>query len=88
MLCKIPGTLLRFTNYQKEVSVDGVTVRDAIQQLVTKYPDLREVLFDGAGVMRQSHRLTLNGQMLRHEQDTREVSPSDKVEIVTIVAGG
>ena len=82
------GTLLRFVDYQKEISVEASTVRNAVEGLVVSQPNLKNMLLDGEGKVRAAHRLFLNAEQLFAEDMDRPVSPSDCVEIVTAIAGG
>ncbi|MFC7154851.1 ubiquitin-like small modifier protein 1 [Halomarina halobia] len=45
-----------------EVEFDGGTARDALWAFVDRYPRARDQLFDGAGDLRPSVRLTRDGE--------------------------
>ena len=44
---KIPTPLRQYTDNQAEIAVSGVTVGDALRDLVTRHPDLRQHLYNG-----------------------------------------
>ena len=50
---RVPGPLRRLTNGSAEVSVEGGTVKDALQNLDATYPGFRDRLYDDAGQLRQ-----------------------------------
>ena len=84
----LSGTLQKFARYQREHSVDAVTVREGIDSLVKNYPELSRALFDPAGQIRRAHMVFLNGNQLSSEQLTAEVGAKDEIEILTAIAGG
>jgi sulfur-carrier protein len=88
MKFKLAGNMLRFSNFQKEIEIAAVTVETAVQSLVEHCPDLRPVLLDGEGRVRQVHRLFLNGEMLPPHELGRQVGSQDEVAIITAIAGG
>ena len=83
MTFRFSGLLLRFTEFQREASIDAATVGDALRALVEVRPGLKPVLLDGGGQVRGSHRLFLNGEQLLADGLARPVAGSDTVEILT-----
>lgn len=88
MIVKVRGILLRFTDYQNEIEVDGKTVRDGLDQLTDMFPRLREVLMDREDTVRATHFIALNGEQLSEDELDREAAEDDRVDIVTAVSGG
>lgn len=88
MKFKLAGNLLRFSNFQKEIEIAAGTVEMAMQSLVECCPDLRPVLLDGEGRVRQVHRLFLNGEILPSHELGHQVGSQDEVAIITAIAGG
>jgi molybdopterin synthase sulfur carrier subunit len=88
MIVKVRGILLRFTDYQNEIEVDGKTVRDGLDRLTDMFPRLREVLMDREDVVRATHFIALNGEQLSEDELDRETAEDDRVDIVTAVSGG
>jgi sulfur-carrier protein len=88
VILKVRGILLRFTNYENEIEVACATVRDGLVQLTNRYTNLREVLMDREGAVRGMHLIALNGEQLAVGELDREVSPDDRVDIITAVSGG
>jgi len=88
MIIKVRGILLRFTNYENEIEVEGNTVREGLAQLVARYTSLHEVLADRDGAVRATHLIALNGEQLTLDELDRETVEDDRVDIVTAVSGG
>jgi sulfur-carrier protein len=82
------GTLLRFVNFQKNITIDAATANDALSMLSITYPKARQVIYDGDGKVRQVHQLFLNGKQLRAEDMNNTLKPSDQLDILTAIAGG
>lgn len=89
MVVKVRGILMRFTDYQREVTVGGDTVRAGLMDLCDKYPGLSDVLLDRGGDIRPTHLLALNGETLETPDDLeRPAADDDRVDIVTAISGG
>ncbi|MFF2045013.1 MoaD/ThiS family protein [Kitasatospora sp. NPDC058170] len=88
MIVKVRGILLRFTDYQNEIEVDGGTVREGLTALTERYPNLGEVLLDREGSVRATHLIALNGEKLTLDELDREATEDDRVDIVTAISGG
>jgi len=72
--------------FQDEFALDASTAREALTKLAAEYPQLRPVLFDEAGGVRKVHRLFLSSAPL--ENLDGPVAPTDRVEVITAIAGG
>lgn len=86
---RVPGPLRRLTNGSGEVSVEGGTVKDALQNLDAAYPGFRDRLYDDEGKLRQFINIYVNDSDIRFGQglDT-PVGERDELSIVPAVAGG
>ncbi len=82
------GNLLRFCQFRHEIDVGGATIQEGMNELVAQCPDLRPVLFDAQGRLRQAHRLFHNGDMIAHDDVARPSAPGDEIAILTAIAGG
>lgn len=82
------GTLLRFVNFQKNISIDAENANDALSKLTATYPQTRQVIYDGDGKVRQVHQLFLNGKQLRPDDMNATLKPTDQLDILTAIAGG
>ena len=88
MTVKVRGILMRFTDYQSEVTVGGDTVRAGLMDLCDKFPGLSDVLLDRTGEVRPTHLLALNGDTLTPDQLDSPAGDDDRVDIVTAISGG
>ncbi|WP_194837603.1 MoaD/ThiS family protein [Nocardia sp. XZ_19_369] len=82
------GMLLRFVDYDRTVDITAGTLSDALCQLRDRYPRLRPVLWDSSGNLVQVHRLVLNGSIVDGAAEDTPLQDTDRVEILTAVAGG
>jgi molybdopterin synthase sulfur carrier subunit len=87
MEVRFSGHLLRFTSYERTVTMDASTVGDALTSLRERFPQLGPVLWDGNGNLQRVHRLILNGEIISCDTG-RSLRDTDQLEFVTAVAGG
>lgn len=88
MTIVVSGNLRRFTGFESEVELDADSVPTALGQLVERFPQLRPVVLDSDGNLRQVHRLYLNGELLDRGDAGRALAPNDELGILTAIAGG
>ena len=82
------GVLLRFTGYQRQVTVEAATLGEALRALTQQLPALQPVLYDAEGAPRAVHRLFLNGEQLPDLDLTRPLVATDRIDDLTAIAGG
>ncbi|MFN2120466.1 MAG: ubiquitin-like small modifier protein 1 [Anaerolineales bacterium] len=88
-ILKIPTPLRSYTAGQVEVTVDGQTVGDAMEQLVQKYPTLRPHLYNGDGQLRPFVNLFVGGSNVRDLQGlATPLDAQTRVLLVPSIAGG
>jgi molybdopterin synthase sulfur carrier subunit len=85
---KIPTPLRVYTANQAQVSVNGTTVGEALNDLTTQYPELRQHLF-------KENELRNFVNVYIGEEDIRflggletELAASDSLRIIPSIAGG
>jgi hypothetical protein len=88
MMVRVSGALLRFTEYQRAISVDAPTVEAALARLAGEHPPLRRVLFDREGRVRAAQRIFLNGEQLEPDQLATAAGEGDCVELLLAISGG
>ena len=88
MMVRVSGVLLRFTDYQRVVSVDAPTVEAALVKLAGEHQQLRQVLFDREGRVRATQRIFLNGEPLEPDQLASSAGEADCVELLLAISGG
>jgi sulfur-carrier protein len=85
----IPQVLRSAVGGQKQVELDGGTVRELVDALVAKYPSLRQQLLDEGGDLNRFVNVYVNGQDVRYLNglDT-PVTHRDEVRLLPAMAGG
>ncbi len=86
---KIPTPLRRHTQGASYVEVNGAQVRDALDDLSTRYPTVRERLFDNQGQVKPHLNIFLNNEDIRflNGLDTT-LRDGDTVVLLPALAGG
>ena len=86
---QLPTALRTYADNQKEIELEGVTVRGALECLGEKYPALQPHLFDAGGQLRPYVNLFLNDTDIRSLQgiDTR-LTGGDRLILIPSIAGG
>ncbi len=86
---RIPTPLRKYTDGQDQVSVEGTTVGEALQNLAEAHPELKTRIFDDSGTVRRFVNVFANDEDIRFQDslDTA-LSEGDQVSIVPAIAGG
>jgi molybdopterin converting factor small subunit len=86
---RIPTPLRSYTNGQSDITVQGGTVGEALNHLMTLYPSLRPHLFSNEGQLRAFVNLFLNGENIKDLQgvDT-PIKENDRLMLIPSIAGG
>ncbi|MFE9552563.1 MoaD/ThiS family protein [Streptomyces sp. NPDC006703] len=82
------GMLLRAADNQRTVSIEAPTLSDALAELTTKYPEMKRILLDTTGQLRQAHKVCLNGEMISRPDSALPLSEDDRIELFTAISGG
>ncbi|HEY3454750.1 MAG TPA: molybdopterin-synthase adenylyltransferase MoeB, partial [Bryobacteraceae bacterium] len=85
----IPTALRQFTEQSDSVDVTGATVREALDQLTVRYPNIKKNLFNDQGKLRSFVNVYVNDEDIRYlEKDGTKLTGSETISIVPSVAGG
>jgi len=86
----IPTALRAYTDNQASITVDAVTVNDALNALSEKHPTLQPYLRDDTGNIRHFLNVYLNDENIRFldEQARTPLKHGDSLIIVPSIAGG
>jgi molybdopterin synthase sulfur carrier subunit len=86
---RIPTPLQTITGNKAEVSAEGTTIRELIEDLERQFPGLKERVCDEKGAVRRFVNVYLNEEDVRFlsGEDT-QVKDSDEVSIIPAIAGG
>lgn len=86
---QIPTPLRPYAGKQSAVDVTATTVGEALQNLVTQFPDLQKHLFGNDGQLRSFVNVYLNDEDIRYlNKSATLVKDGDVISIVPSVAGG
>ena len=85
---KIPSPLRAYTENQAVIDVGGDTIGAALDNLTTRYPELRQHLYEG-DELRNFVNVFLGDEDVRFldGMDT-EIDPDDSLRIIPSIAGG
>ena len=86
---RFPAAMKYYVDNQSELTVDASTVREAVEAVSERYPQLRFHLFDAQGNLRRHFNLFVNGQHIRdlNGLDT-PLNDTDKLILMASAAGG
>ena len=85
----IPPPLREFTDGESEVTADGTTIGEIIDDLETHYSGIKERICTEDGELREFLRIHLNDESLPDEDVfATEVSGEDVVSITPAISGG
>jgi molybdopterin converting factor small subunit len=84
----IHQTFRQITNGLDVVDVDGATVGECLEHLVTKFPDLSGKLFDKKGKLLNVVEIYVNMQSAYPEELAKPVKDGDDIHITLMLAGG
>ena len=86
---KIPTPLRQYTSGNAEVEVGGETAGDALNNLTTEHPDLRQHLYTVDGKLRSFVNVYKGDEDIRYlDGADTEVSENDELSIIPSIAGG
>ena len=86
---RIPTPLQKLTDNQAEVSMEGKTIGEVIEQLNAKYPGFKQRVCDETGKVRRFVNIFLNDEDIRFlSKEATPVKEGDEVSIIPAIAGG
>lgn len=89
VVVKIPTQLRTLTDGSGEVTADGTTVAEVIEQLEARHPGMRERLLDDSGALRRFVNVYLEDEDVRFLDGIATPVPDGaKLSIIPAVAGG
>jgi sulfur-carrier protein len=86
---RIPTPLRKLTNNEELVEINANTIGQAIAQLQTRYPGIRERLLDDTGAVRRFVNVYVNEEDIRFLQNQETpLKDGDEISIIPAIAGG
>jgi molybdopterin converting factor small subunit len=86
---RFPAVMKYYLANQSEVDVIASTVREAVEAVAERYPQLRFHVLDAQGQIRRHFSIFVNGEPIRDLNGVDTVlHPEDKVTLLASAAGG
>jgi len=86
---RIPTPLRKLTNNEEVVEVSAGTIGDAISELQTRYPGIKERLVDESGTVRRFVNVYVNEEDIRFlDNQQTKLKDGDEISIIPAIAGG
>ena len=86
---RIPTPLRKLTNNEEVVEVTSATIGEAILELQTRYPGIKERLMDDNGEVRRFVNVYVNEEDIRFlENQKTPLKDGDEISIIPAIAGG
>ena len=86
---RIPTPLRKLTNNEEVVEVSAVTIGEAISELQTRYPGIKERLIDEGGTVRRFVNVYVNEEDIRFlDNQQTKLKDGDEISIIPAIAGG
>jgi molybdopterin synthase sulfur carrier subunit len=80
--------LSQHTNNQDVVEVNGSTVGQCFEQLVARFPELKQWLFEKDGKLNRLVEIYVNMESSYPEELAKPVKDGDELHIIVIISGG
>ena len=86
---RIPTPLRKLTNDEELVEVNAATIGEAINELQTRFPGIKERLMDESGGIRRFVNVYVNEEDIRFLQNQQTIlKDGDEISIIPAIAGG
>ena len=86
---RIPTPLRKLTNNEELVEVNAATIGEAITELQTRYPGIKDRLLDENGSIRRFVNVYVNEEDIRFLQNQQTaLKEGDEISIIPAIAGG
>lgn len=86
---RIPSPLLKLTNNQSEVSAEGGTIAEILNNLESQFAGIKERICEESGAPRRFINIYLNEEDIRFlEGENTPVKDGDDISIIPAIAGG
>lgn len=86
---RIPSPLLKLTNNQSEVTAEGASIADILNNLESQFKGIKERICEENGTPRRFINIYLNEEDIRFLQGEKTaVKSGDEVSIIPAIAGG
>lgn len=70
------------------IDTSGNTLGDCLRQALTRFPKLKNEIFDASGKLQGHILVLLNSEEVQPDELNRKVSDGDVIEVLPIIGGG
>ena len=86
---RIPTPLMKLTNNQAEISAEGGTIADILNNLESQFAGIKERICEENGTPRRFINIYLNEEDIRFlEGEKTPIKDGDEISIIPAIAGG
>lgn len=86
---RVPNVLRRYTDEAEFVDVEGSTINEALQELVSAHPSLKIRIFDDSARLHPHLMVFLDDvAVARGDWASTSVTPSDRITVLVAISGG
>jgi molybdopterin synthase sulfur carrier subunit len=86
---RIPTPLMKLTNNQAEISAEGATIADILNNLESQFAGIKERICEENGTPRRFINIYLNEEDIRFlDGEKTKIKDGDEVSIIPAIAGG
>lgn len=79
--------LLKYGGDEIVLEIFGQTIKECIESIIQKHPDLREDLFDEDGKLYSDALFTVNGESVLVDVEERETKEGDEIKVIRYAGG-
>ena len=86
---RVPTPLMKLTDNQSEVTAEGATISEILNNLESQFAGIKERICDENGTPRRFINIYLNEEDIRFlEGESTVVKDGDEISIIPAIAGG
>jgi molybdopterin synthase sulfur carrier subunit len=86
---RIPTPLRKLTNNEELVEITAATIEDALTELQSRFPGIRERIVNDQGELRRFVNVYVNEEDIRFLQNRETpLKDGDEISIIPAIAGG
>ena len=89
VMVEMPSALRQFADNQDELDSDGKNVEEVLADLCSRFPELKQNLYEEEGSIRNFINIYVNDEDIRYADGMQtELKDGDRIQIVPSIAGG
>jgi len=86
---RVPTPLMKLTDNQSEVTAEGATISEILNNLESQFAGIKERICDENGTPRRFINIYLNEEDIRFlDGESTAVKEGDEISIIPAIAGG